>query len=156
MHPPHPHEPLLVLRGRVESRRVLRPVANAPRMEISFSGTCSEGSLGAASGACSFVAQANGGGTYVWHGRGVFFLPDGCVSSRSWGRGLRDGHWLIYKGSMTFQAHATVLNWLDIIEAAFEYRQDMLSLDATLCCHAVPAQPRALPLFPNQEGDSPC
>lgn len=132
-------EPLFVLRGRVESRRVLRPARHAPRMEISFSGATGRGSLGAGSGACTFIAQANAESLYAWRGRGVMFFEHGSVSTRSWGEGRRDGNTLTYQGRIAFRAHAASLAWLDIVEAEFEYRQDMSSLSVTLDCHAPPA-----------------
>lgn len=144
---------LMQLQGRVESRRVLRPAPDGPRMEISFSAALTSSRLGPGSAACSFIGHLEPGGHYLWQGRGALFLSAGTVTTRSWGRGQRQGNTIVYQGAMVFCSHTPSLNWLDDLQASFEYVQDLASLDITVHCHEPTATPNHIP---PQKGISPC
>lgn len=141
------------LQGRVESRRVLRPAQDGPRMEISFSAALTSDRLGPGSAACSFIGHLQPGGHYQWQGRGALFLSGGTVTTRSWGQGQRQGNTIVYQGAMVFHAHTPSLNWLDDLQASFDYVQDLTSLDVTVHCRESAATPNHLP---PQKGTSPC
>lgn len=152
---PTPTEPATLMRlvGRVESRRVLRPAQDGPRMEISFSAALASRRLGPGSAACSFIGHLEPGGHYQWQGRGALFLSAGTVTTRSWGRGQRHGNTIVYQGAMAFRAHTPALDWLDGLQASFEYVQDLASLEVTVHCQASPTFRNPLP---PQKGLSPC
>ncbi|QHE86468.1 hypothetical protein [Hydrogenophaga sp. BPS33] len=152
---PTPTESATLMRlvGRVESRRVLRPAQDGPRMEISFSAALTSGRLGSGSAACSFIGHLEPGGRYQWQGRGALFLSAGTVTTRSWGRGQRQGNTIVYQGAMAFHAHTPSLDWLDGLQASFEYVQDLASLEVTVHCQESPAFHNHLP---QQKGISPC
>lgn len=146
---------LLRLQGRVESRRVLRPAPDGPRMEISFSATLSSARLGPGSAACSFIGHLGPDGRYQWRGRGALFLSAGTVTTRSRGQGERRGNTIVYRGAMVFQSHTPALHWLDGLQASFEYAQDLASLDVCVHCHDTGTAPTAHP-SPPQKGPTPC
>lgn len=146
---------LLRLQGRVESRRVLRPAPDGPRMEISFSATLSSTRLGPGSAACSFIGHLGADGRYRWRGRGALFLSAGTVTTRSQGLGERRGNTIVYRGEMAFRSHTPALQWLDGLQASFEYVQDLASLDVCVHCHATGTAPTAHPSLP-QKGTTPC
>jgi len=147
--------PLMLLQGRIESRRVLRPAQDGPRMEISFSAVLTSSRLGPGSAACSFIGHLCPSGEYHWQGRGALFLGAGTVTTRSRGKGQRRGNTIVYQGAMVFQSHTPALSWLDGVRASFEYIQDLASLDVTVVCQEAGPAATAHPSLP-QKGPSPC
>lgn len=148
--------PLMRLQGRVESRRVLRPAPDGPRMEISFSAALTSTTLGPGSAACSFIGHLGPGGHYQWRGRGALFLSEGTVTTRSQGQGQRQGNTIVYQGAMVFRSHAPALQWLDGLQSSFEYVQDLASLEVTVRCEAPSATATSAHPTPPQKGPSPC
>ncbi|MGQ3116240.1 MAG: hypothetical protein ACT6UH_19190 [Hydrogenophaga sp.] len=147
--------PFMLLQGRVESRRVLRPAPDGPRMEISFSAALASARLGPGSAACSFIGHLGPDGHYQWQGRGALFLGAGTVTARSRGQGQRRGNTIVYQGAMVFRSHTSALQWIDGLQASFEYVQDLASLDVTVRCEEASAAETAHPSTP-QKGPSPC
>ena len=129
--PPRP-EPLLTLRGRVESRRVLRPGADGPRLEVSFSAALDPGPLGPGSGAFTFIAQPLADGRLRWRGRGLLLLADGAVSARSEAWGRRGDGVVRYGGHLVLRPHAPALQRLSGLTLAFDYEQDLQTLAVCL------------------------
>jgi hypothetical protein len=129
---PHAAEPLFALQGRVEARRVLRPAADGPRLEVSFSATLEPGPLGAGGGAFSFVAQPLADGRLRWRGRGLLLLAEGSVSATSEGWGQRSEGRIRYHGTLQLRSHAPALDRLAARPLAFEYEQDLQTLAVRL------------------------
>lgn len=120
--------PLFVMQGRVESRRVLRPAADGPRMEISFSAAIDSASLGTGGGAFTFIAQPLADGRYRWRGRGVLLLAQGSVSAHSEGWGRRADGSIAYRGALRLSPHNAALDALARRTLVFDYTQDLQTL----------------------------
>lgn len=121
-------DPLFVMQGRVESRRVLRPAADGPRMEISFSAAIESASLGSGGGAFTFIAHPLADGRYRWLGRGVLLLPQGNVSARSEGWGRKADGLITYRGALLLNPQNAALDALAGRALAFDYTQDLQTL----------------------------
>jgi hypothetical protein len=132
---------LYVIRGRVESRRVLRPTAEGPRMEISFSGAVDSAVLGAGSGAFTFIAQPLADTRLRWIGHGILLLAEGNVSARSHGWGQRSGGLIRYRGDLQLRPHSPALEALGAHSLVFDYTQDLQTLAAHFVARAAHTPP---------------
>lgn len=134
-------ELLYEMSGQVEHRKVLRPNAHGPRMEITFSGSLvGRGRLAAFTGQqfCTFIANPNEGGFYGWRGEAIGFgLRGPAFTARSKGRGVREQDHFVYRGGMYLRVRSPELRWLESEACAFEYRQHATTLAVSVRCHAL-------------------
>lgn len=127
--------------GRVDTREVLRPNAQGPRMRINCSGTLrGSGRLAMFEGAMSFgfVANPRATGAYRWKSRGIGFGPHGpAFTWRGIGSGQRSRDGFIYRGGALLQAVLPEFSGLDALACAFEYRQQADGSHVHLACHVL-------------------
>lgn len=134
--PPETHAtetPYFTLEGKVESRRVMRPNALGPRLEISFSAHLSSDTLPAGGAAVTFIAQPLPEGRYRWLGRGLLLAGPDRYSLRSEGWGHKVGEHMHYDGQLILQAHA--LTATAPLPLRFEYSQGLSTLDVSMSAY---------------------
>lgn len=132
---------LYEMAGRIETRKVLRPGPQGPRMEISFSGALAgRGRLAELSGqmSCTFVASPESPGVYGWRGEAIGFGAEGpAFTAHSRGVGTRDGDHFVYRGGMRLRAFDPSLCWLEELACVFEYRQHATTLAVQVGCQVL-------------------
>lgn len=124
--------------GKVQGQRILPPVGDNPRMEITFGGPFQgAGRLSAFKGigTATYWAISKPDGIFAGEGHGIIMSDSGeGFSSTGFGLGRLNNGKFTYRGAATFHAAAANLNWLNGVVGVFEFEQDMNTQNIHFIC----------------------